>query len=86
MDRRNSFEKEKREKKGDKNVSRYACVFSSNHVCMWRIQMCVCVMEKKEKTAYLENMIEKSFDIVKSNISEVQNLLKQSLESSFTLS
>lgn len=43
------------------------------HVCMWRIQVCVCVMEKKEKTAYLEYMIEKSFGIIKSNISQVNS-------------
>lgn len=34
--------------------------------------VCLCIMEKKEKTAYLEYMFEKSFGIIKSNISEVQ--------------
>lgn len=64
MDGRSSFEKERREKKDDKNVFTvcvrvFEYMYGMSAWCVAYPGMCSCIMEKKEKTAYLEYMVEK---------------------------
>lgn len=76
MDGRSSFEKERREKKDDKNVFT-VCVRVFEYMygmsaCVAYPGMCSCIMEKKEKTAYLEYMVEKKFCHKIEYLTEVQ--------------
>jgi len=45
--------------------------------------MHLCIMEKKEKTAYLEYTIKKKFDIIKFNISQKYKLIKTIIQIKF---
>lgn len=45
--------------------------------------MHLCIMEKKEKTAYLEYTIKKKFDIIKFNISQRYKLIKTITQTKF---
>lgn len=77
MDGRDSFEKREKRKKGKKKMfhGMRARVFEYMYawVRVWRIQVCVClcIMEKKEKTAYFRIYgRKKNFGIIKLNISQ----------------